>query len=133
MRTKVNTKETLTAKKTRYMHNKEWYCDICQNNKNYSLGGKTQHIKTIKHHMAWIESYERQIEAEENDLNDMRMKIEESKESPMCSICNEFQKSHTLVTGRGYFHETGICDVCCNKIREFNDYQKDVIDYITIH
>ena len=110
MRTKVNTKEMLTAKKTYYMHN-----------------------KTIKHHMAWIESYENQIEAVDNELDNMCRKIKESKESPMCSICDEFQTSHTLVTGRGYFHETGICDVCCNKIREFNDYQKDVIDYITIH
>ena len=28
------------------MLNKEWFCDICKNYKNYSLAGKHSHIKT---------------------------------------------------------------------------------------
>ena len=35
--------------KTKYMHNKPWYCDVCKNNKNYTLGGKWMHLKSKKH------------------------------------------------------------------------------------
>lgn len=35
--------------KTFYMLNKDWYCDICKNDKNYTLAGKTCHLKTKKH------------------------------------------------------------------------------------
>lgn len=35
--------------KNAYMMRKEWYCDVCNNNKNYTLAGKTQHINTSKH------------------------------------------------------------------------------------
>jgi len=37
----------------KYMNDKmksyEWYCDICDNGKNYTLGGKVMHLKTKKH------------------------------------------------------------------------------------
>ena len=33
-----------------YMLNKEWYCDVCKNNKNYTMAGKSCHLKTLKHH-----------------------------------------------------------------------------------
>jgi len=42
-------KKACTAIKTKYMLNKEWYCDVCRNNKNYSLAGKTCHLRTKKH------------------------------------------------------------------------------------
>ena len=35
--------------KTRYMLNKEWFCDICKTDRNYTLAGKGCHLKTIKH------------------------------------------------------------------------------------
>ena len=35
--------------KTAYMLNKEWFCDICKTGRNYSLAGKSCHLKTIKH------------------------------------------------------------------------------------
>ena len=35
--------------KTAYMLNKEWYCIICNNDKNYTLAGKSCHLKTKKH------------------------------------------------------------------------------------
>ena len=31
------------------LYNKEWYCDICNNGKNYTLRGKWSHIGTKKH------------------------------------------------------------------------------------
>ena len=35
--------------KTTYMLNKEWYCDICKTGRNYTLAGKSCHLKTKKH------------------------------------------------------------------------------------
>ena len=35
--------------KTRYMLNKEWFCDICKTDRNYTLAGKGCHLKTKKH------------------------------------------------------------------------------------
>ena len=29
--------------------NRECYCDICCNNKNYTARGKSNHLKTLKH------------------------------------------------------------------------------------
>ena len=31
------------------MLNKEWFCDICKNDKNYIMAGKTLHCRTKKH------------------------------------------------------------------------------------
>ena len=31
------------------LYNKEWYCDICNNGKNYTLRGKWSHLSTKKH------------------------------------------------------------------------------------
>ena len=30
---------------TKYMLNKEWFCDICKNNHDYKLAGKWMHLK----------------------------------------------------------------------------------------
>ena len=30
-------------------YNKEWYCDVCNNGKNYTLRGKWSHLGTKKH------------------------------------------------------------------------------------
>ena len=27
----------------------EWYCDVCNNGKNYKIGGKWSHLQTKKH------------------------------------------------------------------------------------
>ena len=35
--------------RTLYMLNKEWFCDICKNDKNYTMAGKTLHCRTKKH------------------------------------------------------------------------------------
>lgn len=37
------------VKETTYMLNKEWYCNECHNNHNYTLAGKHCHLKTKKH------------------------------------------------------------------------------------
>ena len=40
--------------KTTYMLNKEWYCDVCKNGKNYTMAGKTLHSRTNKHKLNMI-------------------------------------------------------------------------------
>ena len=51
-RPRILTDKQRKQNKTRYMLNKEWYCRTCNNNKNYTLAGKTCHLKTQKHHNA---------------------------------------------------------------------------------
>ena len=41
-------KQAITQSKTRYMVNKEWQCPVC-GNRNYTLAGKWNHLKTKKH------------------------------------------------------------------------------------
>ena len=41
-------KNALTQSKTKYMLNKEWRCDAC-NNHDYKLAGKWSHMRTRKH------------------------------------------------------------------------------------
>ena len=48
-RPKVFTAEERKNHKTTYMLNKEWYCDICKTGRNYTLAGKSCHLKTKKH------------------------------------------------------------------------------------
>ena len=50
-RPRLYTKEERIKNKTSYMLNKPWYCDVCNNGKNYSLAGKTCHLRTAKHFM----------------------------------------------------------------------------------
>ena len=47
--TEEERRQATRESKTRYMLNKEWYCTECNNNKNYTLAGKTCHIRTQKH------------------------------------------------------------------------------------
>ena len=35
-----------------YMLNTEWFCEYCDNNRNYTLAGKSQHLRTKKHRKA---------------------------------------------------------------------------------
>ena len=35
---------------TKYMLNKEWYCDICRNDFNYWMSGKWKHISSKRNH-----------------------------------------------------------------------------------
>ena len=39
----------LRASRNKYQKNKEWYCDVCKNGKNYTNGGRTKHEQTKKH------------------------------------------------------------------------------------
>ena len=48
-RLRVYNDEERKNHKTKYMLTKEWYCDICTNNKNYTLAGKSCHTRTKKH------------------------------------------------------------------------------------
>ena len=47
--TKEDRKEALKKSKTKYMLNKEWYCNVCKNGINYTLAGKWCHLKTKRH------------------------------------------------------------------------------------
>jgi len=48
-RPKVFSNEEIKDHKTKYMLNKEWYCDVCKNGRNYTLAGKWMHCKSNKH------------------------------------------------------------------------------------
>ena len=45
-RPRVFTNEEIKNHKSAYMLNKEWYCDICKTGRNYTLAGKSCHLKT---------------------------------------------------------------------------------------
>ena len=47
-RPRVFTNEEIKNHKSAYMLNKEWYCDICKTGRNYTLAGKSCHLKTKK-------------------------------------------------------------------------------------
>ena len=48
-RPKLFTEEEQRKKKTKLTLNKKWYCITCNNNHNYTLAGKWNHMKTKKH------------------------------------------------------------------------------------
>lgn len=48
-RPRILTDAERIKRKSKLMLEKEWFCQICNNNKNYSLAGKFCHLKTMKH------------------------------------------------------------------------------------
>ena len=46
--TEEERKDAIQQSKTRYMLNKEWICIVCANH-NYTLSGKSKHLRTKKH------------------------------------------------------------------------------------
>jgi len=44
----IERKKAITQSKTKYMLNKEWKCDVCNNDENYTLAGKHCHMKSKK-------------------------------------------------------------------------------------
>ena len=55
--TEEEKKEAIKQQKSKYMLNKEWYCDVCKNGLNYTLAGKWCHLKTIKHRKIALHQY----------------------------------------------------------------------------
>ena len=53
-RPRVLTDDERRERRTNYLLNKEWYCDIC--NRLYSLAGKTCHLRTSKHMNNYIKA-----------------------------------------------------------------------------
>ena len=47
-------KQAIKQSKTKYMLNKEWFCDVCDPNHDYTLAGKWAHINTRKHRTNFI-------------------------------------------------------------------------------
>ena len=48
-RPRILTDEERKNNKTKYMLEREWYCDICKTGRNYTLAGKHCHMKSKKH------------------------------------------------------------------------------------
>ena len=46
--TEEERKDAIRESKRKYMVNKEWICKVCDNH-NYTLSGKTKHLRTKKH------------------------------------------------------------------------------------
>ena len=46
--TEEQRKDAIRQSKTRYMVNKEWICNVCDNH-NYSLSRKCKHLRTKQH------------------------------------------------------------------------------------
>ena len=57
-RPRYYTDEERRQRKTDYMLHKEWFCEICNNDHNYTLAGKHKHLKSKKHHVNYIKSKE---------------------------------------------------------------------------
>ena len=49
-RPRFYTDEERKQRKTDDMLHKAWFCDICNNGKNYTLAGKHCHLQTKKHY-----------------------------------------------------------------------------------
>ena len=47
--TEEERKEARRKQKSKYMLNKEWYCDICNTGYNYTLAGKHSHLQKMIH------------------------------------------------------------------------------------
>ena len=47
--TEEERKDAVKRQKSKYMLNKDWYCDICNTGRNYTLAGKHCHLNTKKH------------------------------------------------------------------------------------
>ena len=47
--TEEDRKEAVKKSKTKYMLNKQWFCNICKNGINYSLAGKWSHLNKKIH------------------------------------------------------------------------------------
>ena len=48
--TEEQRREAIKNSKNKYLLNKPWFCDICNNNHDNKLAGKGCHLKTKKHH-----------------------------------------------------------------------------------
>ena len=46
---KENYPEYRKIYKNEKMKTYEWYCDVCNNGKNYKIGGKWSHLQTKRH------------------------------------------------------------------------------------
>ena len=47
--TEEEKKDAIKKQKSKYMLDKEWYCNICNTGRNYTLAGKWCHLNTNKH------------------------------------------------------------------------------------
>ena len=51
-KTEEESKDPIRRSKSHYMLLKIWYCEVCDH--EYCLAGKPKHLKTVKHHMNFL-------------------------------------------------------------------------------
>ena len=75
-RPRVFSDEERKNHKTNYMLNKEWYCYVCNNNKNYSMAGKTLHERTRQHKKNFIsDNMQKNSLLIKENINDMNKEL----------------------------------------------------------
>jgi len=50
---------------------REWYCNVCNNGKNYNIRGRTNHLKSQKHQMNLIIQSEKKTIQEKSFVNNL--------------------------------------------------------------
>jgi len=50
---------------------REWYCNVCNNGKNYNIRGRTNHEKTQKHKMNLVIKSQMKTIQEKSFVNDL--------------------------------------------------------------
>ena len=63
----------LRASRNRSQKKQAWYCDVCNNGKNYLLANRTNHEKTQKHQMNLVIKSQMKTIQEKSLVNDLIM------------------------------------------------------------
>ena len=61
----------LRASRNKYQKTRTWYCDICNNGKNYLMTNKPQHLRTKKHQMNLIIKSQMKTIQDKSFVNDL--------------------------------------------------------------
>ena len=109
--------------KTKYMHETPWYCDVCKNDKNYTLGGKWTHLKSSKHKQnACDEEFHNDIKFEGLDecflCNKKLIEPKQKQQKNKCCV-----KTQIIKTNEG--------EVCtnCGLVLNYNYVPEEYVDY----
>ena len=61
----------LRASRNKYQKTRVWYCDVCNNGKNYLMTNKPQHLRTKKHQMNLIIKSQMKTIQDKSFVNDL--------------------------------------------------------------
>jgi len=70
-KTEEERQAALRASRNKYQKTRAWYCDICNNGKNYLMTNKPQHLRTKKHQMNLIIQSQMKTIKEKSFVNDL--------------------------------------------------------------